>query len=88
MVTLFFSIATLFLSVAVTFIAWQQWRVADDKLRLDLFDRRYKIYDATMRFVANIGSKATFEDADLVEFYRQTSDAVFFSAAMLWNILT
>ncbi len=31
-----------------------------------------------MRFVANIVSKATFEDADLVEFYRQTSDAVFF----------
>jgi len=78
MSSFFFPSVTLFLSFAVTLIAWQQWRVADDKLRLDLFERRYKIYDATMRFVANIVSKATFEDADLVEFYRQTSDAVFF----------
>jgi hypothetical protein len=45
-VTPFVSIATLFLSVAVAVIAWQQWRVADNKLRLDLFDRRYKVYDA------------------------------------------
>jgi len=27
-------------------IVWGQWRVADNKLRLDLFDRRYKVYDA------------------------------------------
>jgi hypothetical protein len=45
-VTPFVSIATLFLSVAVAVIAWQQWRVPDNKLRLDLFDRRYKVYDA------------------------------------------
>jgi hypothetical protein len=45
-VTLLFSIATLFLSVAVVIIAALQWRVADNKLRLDLFDRRYKVYDA------------------------------------------
>jgi hypothetical protein len=45
-VTPFVSIATLFLSVAVAVIAWQQWRVADNKLRLDLFERRYKVYDA------------------------------------------
>jgi hypothetical protein len=32
-----FSIATLFLSVAVVVIAWQQWRVADNKpVRSDL----------------------------------------------------
>jgi hypothetical protein len=45
-VTPFVSIATLFLSVAVAVITWQHWRVADNKLRLDLFDWRYKVYDA------------------------------------------
>jgi hypothetical protein len=50
--TFIFSVATLFLGLAVAVIAWLQWRLASDKLRLDLFDRRYKIYDATMRFVA------------------------------------
>jgi hypothetical protein len=50
----FFSIATLFLSIAVAIIAALQWRVAHNKLRLDLFDRRYQVYDATRKFLATI----------------------------------
>ena len=75
--TLFFSIATLFLSIAVVAVAWQQWRVAEDKLRLDLFDRRYKVYDATRKFLAVILREATFTDSQLFEFYGGTSDAEF-----------
>ena len=75
--TPFFSIATLFLSIAVVVIAWQQWRVADNKLRLDLFDRRYKVYDATRKFLAIIIRDATFTDSQLFEFYGGTSDAEF-----------
>jgi len=79
--TPFFSIATLFLSVAVVVIAWQQWRVADNKLRLDLFDRRYKVYDATRKFLAVIMREATFADSQLFEFYAGTSDAEFLFGA-------
>jgi hypothetical protein len=50
--SLFFSISTLFLSVAVVVIAVLQWRVAHNKLRLDLFDRRYKVYEAARKFLA------------------------------------
>jgi hypothetical protein len=75
--TLFFSIATLFLSVAVVVIAWQQWRVADNKLRLDLFDRRYKVYDATRKFLAVIVRDTTFTDSQLFEFYGGKSDTEF-----------
>jgi hypothetical protein len=80
-VTLLFSIATLFLSVAVGVIAWQQWRVADNKLRLELFDRRYKVYDATRKFLALILREATFTDSQLFEFYGGTSDAQFLFGA-------
>jgi hypothetical protein len=75
--SLFFPIATLFLSFAVTLIAWQQWRVADNKLRLDLFDWRYKVYDTTRKFLAAIVRDATFTDSQLFEFYAGTSDAEF-----------
>jgi hypothetical protein len=78
--TPFFSIATLFLSIAVVAIAWQQWRVADNKLRLDLFDRRYKVYDATRKFLdTTIGEGYT--DSRLVEFNVGTSDAEFLFGA-------
>ena len=52
--SLFFSIVVLSLSIALAIIAALQWRVADNKLRLDLFDRRYKVYDATRKFLAVI----------------------------------
>jgi hypothetical protein len=79
--TPFFSIATLFLSVAVVMIAWQQWRVADNKLRLDLFDRRYKVYDSTRKFLAVILREATFTLSQLAEFDIGTSDAEFLFGA-------
>jgi hypothetical protein len=68
---------TLILGVAVAIIAWQQWRVADTKLRLDLFDRRYKIYDAAKTFLAVIIRNATFTDSQLFEFNAGTLDAEF-----------
>jgi len=83
MVSVFFSGVTLFLSFAVVIIAWQQWRVADTKLRLELFDRRYKIYDATKKFLAVIIREATFTDSQLFEFNAGTSDAEFLFEADL-----
>ncbi len=69
--------ATLIVGCMVAFIAWQQWRVAENKLRLDLFDRRYKVYDTTRKFLAGIVREASFSDAQLFEFYGGTSDAGF-----------
>ena len=43
-------LGTLIIGVAVVVIARQQRQIARNKLRLDLFDRRYKIYDATRKF--------------------------------------
>src|SRR5712691_9934192 len=77
MSSLLFPIATLFLSIAVVLIALQQWQTARDKLRLDLFDRRYKVFDATRRFLSTIGREATFTDSQLLEFHAATSDAEF-----------
>ena len=70
-------IATLAVGCAIAFIAWQQWQVAHAKLRLDLFDRRYKVYEATRKFLAGIISDASFSDSQLFTFYAGTSDAEF-----------
>ena len=75
------TIATLFLSLAVIIIAALQWRVADNKLRLALFDRRYKVYDATRKFLSVILREANFTNPQLFEFYAGTSDAEFLFGA-------
>src|SRR6266550_4059000 len=69
------NIATLFLSLVVVIIAWQQWQVARNKLRLDLFDRRYKVYEATRKFLTRMLGEARFDQSDWFEFYAGTADA-------------
>jgi hypothetical protein len=33
------------------YIAWRQWRTAHDKLSLDLFEKRFAVYEATKNFL-------------------------------------
>ena len=74
---MFQPIATLIVGIGVIFFAFLQWKVAHDKLRLDLFDRRYKVYEATRKFLAVIIQRAAFDNSQLFEFYAGTSDAEF-----------
>jgi LPS O-antigen subunit length determinant protein (WzzB/FepE family) len=73
-------IATAFLGIAAYLIARRQYRTAHNKLRLDLFEKRYAIYQA---FVAYI-NQATNSPEDMnytspIEhhFYIKKSEAVF-----------
>jgi hypothetical protein len=42
------------LALIVAFIAYQQWRAAHNKLRLDLFDRRFAVYVQTLDFIGAV----------------------------------
>jgi hypothetical protein len=66
---MFQPIATLIVGFGIILFAFLQWRTAHDKLRLDLFDRRYKIYKATRDFLGVILGRATFTDSELFQFY-------------------
>jgi hypothetical protein len=78
------ALTNLVVACAVAYVALQQWQVARHRLRVDLFDRRYKVYDATRKFLSIILREARFEDAQLFEFYAGTSDAEFlFDSALV-----
>ena len=70
-------LATFFVGVVLAIIAFLQFKVAHDKLRLELFDRRYKVYAATKKFLVDIMKYARFEHSNLFEFYAGTADAEF-----------
>jgi peptidoglycan hydrolase CwlO-like protein len=42
------------IAVAAVYIAWQQWRTNYNKLRYDLFDKRYSVYEAASDFISSI----------------------------------
>src|SRR5438876_9829505 len=39
------------IAVVAGYIAWQQWQTARQKLRLDLFERRYALYDSVVDMI-------------------------------------
>jgi hypothetical protein len=70
-------LATCLVGVVLAFIALLQFKVAHDKLRLELFDRRYKVYATTKKFLIVVVRNARFERSDLFEFFAGTADADF-----------
>ncbi len=47
-------------------IAYRQWRTSQNKLRLDLFEKRLKVYEATFNLISTIaGSGEVPENVDL-----------------------
>ena len=61
----------------IVFVAWRQWRTGKQKLRLDMFDRRYSMYEATKMLIDKIAINGQVSSADLAEFRRNVRGAEF-----------
>ena len=83
--SIIFAIPTLIISAIVAWIAIRQYQtnkrqqlVNEERFKLDLFDRRYKVFDATRDLFFNImQSGAEFDKRDLPKFAIKTIDATF-----------
>jgi len=71
------SIVPLFLSLAVATFAGLQWKVSNNKLRLDLFEKRYKVYQAARDLLRLVVREGKVEFADLAAFNFEVADAEF-----------
>ena len=79
-------VATLGAASAVAVFAYRQWRTADeqaktalDKLKLDLFERRYAIYvelKKVLKTVLNEGNRPTFNEYEIVASYVILDEAI------------
>jgi hypothetical protein len=58
-------------------IADQQARLAHVRLRHDLYDRRYKIYEAARALVIAVFTRVNVTDEEIYAFTTGTADAVF-----------
>jgi hypothetical protein len=51
------------------YIAYRQWRLSQNKLKLDLFDRRFAVYDAArMLFESIVNTSGNARDKELLKF--------------------
>lgn len=56
------------IAIAVGYIAWRQWRTAQNRLKLDLFDRRLAIHRAARNLIAAVTSSGKLTNDELHQF--------------------
>jgi hypothetical protein len=61
-------VTTLVLGLVAGYIAWRQWRTAQDRLVLDLFDRRFQVFYDLTRAIAEAFNKSLVSVDDLNKF--------------------
>ncbi len=64
-------------AVIVAYIGWQQHKLAKDKFKLDLFEKRFAIYKGAQVLLTKILCKATSDTEMLFEYRAATQDAIF-----------
>src|SRR5688572_2839994 len=68
---------TPFIAIVALYIAVQQHNVQRDKLRLDLYEKRLAVFNATMNLLASVESDAVASGAALYRFITETANARF-----------
>lgn len=59
------------------YIAYQQWYTNRNKLKIDLFDKRFQIFESIKKFIANILTSGKVEDGDAIQFLRDIKSVRF-----------
>jgi hypothetical protein len=68
------ALLTPIVAVLGSFIAYRQWRLAQNKLKLELFDRRLSIHKAASDFLVSIATSGTIINEEFYKFMASTSE--------------
>ncbi|KAF0805867.1 hypothetical protein A6D6_01923 [Alcanivorax xiamenensis] len=58
-----------------SYIAWRQWKTAENRLKFDLFERRFAVYNAARKLIGSIAQSGKIEDEKLRDFLHATREA-------------
>ncbi len=62
------------IAILGSIIAYRQWRTAQNKLKLDLFDRRFRVYEAARDLLASIMTSGMAQDKEVFKFMSATRE--------------
>jgi len=71
------SLLTPLIAIVATYIAWQQWKTNKQKLILDRYDRRLRVYEEVRKILSIILRDANVSFEDLLKFRTSVSEADF-----------
>jgi hypothetical protein len=76
-VNIFSALLTPVIAIIATYIAWQQWKANELKLRLERYERRLSIYQDVIKMLSLIMCDADAKVEDLMTFRANTAEADF-----------
>ncbi|MBC7160507.1 MAG: hypothetical protein H5U26_00145 [Immundisolibacter sp.] len=76
-VTTLAALLTPTIAIIAVYIGWQQWRTNRNKLKLDLFDRRFTVYDAARTLIGRVLTQSHAKNDQILEFLTGTREARF-----------
>jgi len=65
------------IAIIATYIAWQQWKTNQQKLNLERYDRRLRVYEEVKKILSIIFRDAKASTDDLLKFRTSVSEADF-----------
>jgi len=68
---------TLAIAAVVAYVSWNQYRIARNKLRLDLFDKRYKVFEGARTLLAFVVREGALPMPELQRYWIATTDRKF-----------
>lgn len=71
------ALLTPLIAIVTTYIAWQQWKTNRQKLVMDRYDRRLRVYDEVQRILRDISVHLKPSIEDMVKFRSSVSEADF-----------
>jgi hypothetical protein len=74
---MFSFLGTLAIGGVAAYIAHGQWRTNKDKLKLELYDRRLAVYEATMKFILGLSGNATVDAKNMHDYLVATRQSPF-----------
>ena len=70
-------IAAIVVSLVVAFVQYAQWRTANQKVVIDIYDRRLKVYAQLEKAIGSVGQHAQVSDEAFRDFVIAEADARF-----------
>ena len=71
------AIITATVAILVAIITWQEWMTNRARLRHELFERRYAVYEQIRGFISTVLQSGDVTDEEFNEFGRKTKTAYF-----------
>ena len=65
------------IAIVTAYIAWQQWNATKLKMRIERYERRLRVYQATHRFILEVVTTTKPEITQMFGFYSETAEADF-----------